>query len=92
MLEAIPGVEAVYYQPPPSVRLKYPAIIYERERLANVHADNNVYGQKKAYQVVVIDRNPDSDIVDKVSKLPRCRFNRHFTQDNLNHDNFTLFF
>ena len=42
--------------------------------------------------VTVIDPNPDSIVVDKVSKIPRTRFVRHYTQDRLNHDLFTIYF
>lgn len=82
----------VYYQPPSTVRMKYPAIVYAREDIDNVFADDSVYAQSHSYQITVIDENPDSEIVDAVSKLPRCRFNRHFTSDNLNHDVFTIIY
>ncbi len=48
--------------------------------------------QTTAYQVIVIDKNPDSDYVKKVSLLPMCSFDRHYVADNLNHDAFTLYF
>lgn len=82
----------VYYQPPESVKMEYPAIVYVREDINNNHADNSVYAQSHSYQITVIDKDPDSEIVEAVSKLPRCRFNRHFTSDNLNHDVFILYF
>lgn len=86
------GSRNVYYQPPESVKMKYPAIRYSRSDVENNFANNKVYMQSHEYEVIVIDRNPDSDIVDKVSSLPRCRFNRHYTADNLNHDVFTLYY
>lgn len=82
----------VYYQPPESVRMTYPAIVYERRLIDNIHANDNVYGQKKSYEVTVIDKNPDSMIVDRVSKLPYCSHNRHYTADNLNHDVFIIYY
>lgn len=91
-LEELLGSKNVYYQPPASVRMKYPAIVYSRESIENVHADDNVYMQKHFYQVTVIDEDPDSEIVSKVSKLSACRFDRHYTADNLNHDVFTLYY
>ena len=53
-------------------------------------ADDIVYMQNHTYQIIVIDANPDSEIVNKISKLPMCRYNRHYTSDNLNHDVFIL--
>lgn len=86
------GDRHVYFQPPESVKIKYPAIVYSRNDIGNRFANNDVYKQSRNYQVTVIDRNPDSEIVDKVSKLPTCRFNRHFVSDNLNHDVFILYY
>ena len=42
--------------------------------------------------MTVIDKNPDSEIVGKVSALPNCKFNRAYQKDNLNHYVFTLFY
>lgn len=92
LLENILGSSEVYFQPPASVFMSYPAIVYSRDDIENTHADNRVYAQHTAYQVIVIDEDPDSEIVKKVSKLPMCSFDRHYTSDNLNHDAFTLYF
>lgn len=91
-LEALLGSKNVYYQPPPSILMNYPAIVYRRDDIRNLHADNLPYRQGHLYDVTVIDEDPDSEIVIKVSKLPRCRFDRHFTADELNHDVFTLYY
>lgn len=72
--------------------MQYPAIVYSREDIENEHANNGVYMQSTAYKVIVIDADPDSEVVDKVSKLPQCTFDRHYAADNLNHDSFTLYF
>lgn len=92
MLEEILGSRNVYYQPPASVRMNYPAIVYKRSRIDNTFAGNSVYKQEHAYDVTVIDYNPDSEIVDRISKLPLCSFVQHFTSDNLNHDVFKLYY
>lgn len=86
------GSRNVYYQPPESVKMKYPAIVYSRSNISNRHANDSVYMQSPAYEVMVIDKNPDSEIVNRLSKLPYCSFNRHYEHDNLNHDVFTLYF
>lgn len=92
ILCGILGSRNVYFQPPASVKMQYPAIVYSRSNLENTHADNAVYLQKPCYELVVIDKNPDSVYVEQVSTLPLCRFDRHYTADNLNHDVFTLYF
>lgn len=91
-LEELLGSRNVYFQPSPSVFIQYPAIVYSLDDIENTHANNRVYSQNIAYEVTVIDEDPDSEIVKKVSKLPKCSFDRHFTSENLNHDVFTLFF
>ena len=86
------GSRNVYFQPPENVKMLYPAIMYSLSEIRNTFADNSVYGRKKAYDVTVIDKNPDSEIVDKVSELPLCRFSRHYKSENLNHYAFTIYF
>lgn len=90
-LEEILGSRSVYYQPPESIKMTYPAIVYERSRIENKHANDLVYTQNHCYLVTVIDQLPDSEIVETISKLPMCRHDRHFVSDNLNHDVFTLY-
>ena len=72
--------------------MKYPAIVYTRSNINNDFADNTVYKQTYAYQVTVIDSDPNSEIVKKVAMLPKCRFDRNFKSNNLNHDVFTLYY
>ena len=92
MLEELLGSRNVYYQPPASLRMQYPAIVYSRSKIENEFANNLVYKRAVAYDVTVIDKNPDSEIVEKVSFLPLCKHDRHYTSDNLNHDVFTLYY
>ena len=81
-----------YFQPPSSVKMKYPAIVYALEDIENTFADDGVYLSHRKYLVTVIDKNPDSSFIDAVAKLPTCRFVRHYKSDNLNHYVFTLYF
>jgi hypothetical protein len=82
----------VYFQPPATIELVYPCIIYKRDFESTEFADNGPYKRKKRYQVTVIDRNPDSPIPDKIADLPLCVYDRFYTADNLNHDVYNLFF
>lgn len=84
-------VDNVYYQPPVNIQMKYPAIRYSRNNIDNTFANDGVYYQQRSYEVTVIDYNPDSPIVDAVSKMPTARFNRHYTTDGLNHDVFIIY-
>ena len=75
-----------------SVLMKYPAIRYSITEISNDHADDIAYKQKKAYKLTLIDLNPDSIYVDKILKLPYCRFDRYYPADNLNHYEFIIYY
>lgn len=92
ILEDILGSKNVYFQPPESIKMSYPAIVYSRSDIRNVFADDSVYNSRKQYQITLIDKNPDSVFVDKLSELPTCRYTRHYTSDNLNHDVFVIYY
>lgn len=86
------GSNNVYFQPPASTRMSYPAIVYSRSRVGTRYADNSAYSQSLAYDVTVIYKDPDSDLPIKISQLPLCRHDRHYVADNLYHDTFTLYY
>jgi len=92
MLETILGSRNVYYQPPETVKLSYPCIIYSRNSEKTKFANNQPYSQAKQYKIMVVDKNPDSNIPDKISTLPMCSFDRHYTADNLNHNVYNIYY
>lgn len=92
ILTSLLGSSNVYFQPPASIEMKYPCIVYERDYFKKEFADNISYSIGKRYNLTVIDKNPDSTIPDRVAALPKCAFDRHFVADNLNHDVFSIYF
>jgi len=92
VLTGILGTDQVYFQPPPTVQMSYPCIVYRRDYELIHHADDIPYKRRKRYLVTVIDQDPDSSIPDKLSELPLCVYDRFYTADNLNHDVYKLFF
>lgn len=92
LFENLLGSKNVYFQPPESKKMQYDAIRYCRKNIENRFANDSVYKQNNAYEVIVIYEDPDSEIPKKISKLPMCIFDRHYTADNLNHDVFTLYY
>lgn len=92
LLESILGSRNVYYQPPTSITMQYPAIVYSRDDIENFNANNKPYRLVNGYMVTLIDKNPDSEVVGKLANLPMCSYDRHYVADNLNHDVFTLYF
>ena len=82
----------VYFQPPEGFKLKYPCIVYELDRIETNFANNLPYLHNKRYSVTVITKDPDSEIPGLVADLPMCSHDRHFVNDNLHHDVFTIYF
>lgn len=92
LLCGITGVKNAYFQPPESVKMNYPCIVYKRNNHFGAFADNIRYMHKTQYQLIVIDKDPDSLIPGHVAEIPLCSFVRHYTSDGLNHDVFNLYF
>ena len=90
-LVKILGSKNVYYDPPGSVQMNYPAIRYSRKKIENTFAGNSVYKQDNCYEITVIYDDPDSEIPTAISVLPMCSHDRHYKADNLYHDVFTLY-
>lgn len=92
LLCKILGTRNVYFQPPETVKMEYPCIVYKRNLIDTDFADDKPYKNTKRYSITVIDKNPDSEIPDKVAMLPMCRFDTHFTSENLNHDTYNIYY
>ena len=92
VLLSILGSKHVYYQPPESVNMSYPAIVYTKVDERVVYANNTAYAGKTAYTVIVIDSDPDSLLPGKVGALPTCGFRTRYTANNLNHDVYRLYY
>lgn len=86
------GDRHVYFDPPMSLKIKYPAIIYSRLKISKVYANDKVYNLRRAYNVVIVDKNPDNDYVKKLLELPYSEHDRHYVSDNLHHDAFTIYY
>lgn len=93
LLQALlPLGSKAWYQPPASVQLTYPTIIYSHDYSYVAHAGNKPYAVERRYQVTVIDEDPDSPIVSALEWWPKCTVVRKFEADNLNHTIFDLYF
>lgn len=86
------GTRNVYFQPPESVRMKYPAIVYARDDIQKTHANDGTYLTKLRFSVTAIDSDPDSIVTERLLELPLCRFNRQYLSDNLYHNVFELYY
>jgi hypothetical protein len=87
------GSRNVYFQPPGTVRMKYPCIRYSRDRGRHLNADNRTYLYKQAYQIIYMDFNPDNEVVEQLMEhFSEISYIRNYTADNINHDVLIIYY
>ena len=91
ILEDLSGVN-VYFQPPQSIRISYPAIIYSLSNISHTNANNNTYTIDHEYKIVLVDKNPDSKTIEKLMTLPRIRFADQYAKDGLYYNSFYIYY
>lgn len=91
-LEDLLGLKHVYYQPPENLKMEYPAIRYSVSKIDSNYANNAKYSNFTRYDVIVIDRLPDNEVIQKILQLPYSSFDRHYVSNNLNHDSLILYY
>ena len=84
--------ENVYFQPPESVKMNYPAIVYRLANIKTAYGDNLPYMLDHSYALTYITRDPDDPVRDILAALPMCSFSRHYTADGLNHYSYTIYY
>lgn len=90
---AVLGSRNVYFQTPEDVKMKYDAIRYELSGKDIKRANNGLYKMTNQYSGVVITKDPDTTIPDRLlNRFEMCSFGRPYTSDNLNHYPFTLYY
>ena len=92
ILETILGSRNVYFQPPATIKMRYPAIVFSLSNIETKHADDTRYLNHKRYELTYIDSDPDNENVEKILALQACSFDRFYTSNNLNHYVFTIYF
>ncbi|MCD8159451.1 MAG: hypothetical protein LUD77_11395 [Clostridiales bacterium] len=92
ILVDILGSENVYFQPPESVKLSYPCIIYNLNNINTRNADDRHYLLTNNYTITFISKDPDSEVPYSILGLPMCSFDRSYTADNLNHWVFNIYY
>lgn len=85
-------VSRVYFQPPSTVKLEYPCIIYSLSDQKDFFSGDRIYFGMNKYLVTIVDKNPDSLFPEKVHDLPYSAFSTKFNKDGLNHTIYSLYF
>lgn len=92
LLEELLESRNVYYQPPESVKMQYPAIRYSKKNIQSTYANNSKYLMRDCYELIVISRKPDDPVIKKLLALPYCGYDRPYIADNLYHDVLTIYY
>ncbi len=83
-----------YYDPPASIRMTYPCIIFNLSSNHVRYADNGTYKSRLRWNVTIVD--PVSTNGEKyialMTSLPYCTFDRHYVTDNLHHYTFVIYY
>ena len=92
LLEELMESRNVYYKPPESIKMQYPAIRYSKKNIQSVYANNSKYLMRDCYELIVISRNPDDPVIKRLLALPYCSYDRQYIADNLYHDVLTIYY
>lgn len=92
-LEELLGSRNVYFQPPETLKMKYPCIRYNKARPMVMHADDMRYFNKTHYELMVIADDPDTDLPEIIANaFPYCSIDRYYSSNNLTHCSLDLYF
>lgn len=91
-LISILGNNNVYYNPPSTIKIHYPCIIYKLKDIMTNRASNKVYSLDHVYEVSLIGTKVTDDTKDKLmTNIPYCEFNNSYISDNLYHYVYTIY-
>ncbi len=92
-LKQIIGNDNVYFQPPASVKINYPCIIYEISKGSTKYANDRVYNHIQSYELKFIFKNAKESIIRTViENLMLSSFDRSYIADGLYHYVFKVYY
>lgn len=92
IFEDLLGSKNVYFQPPESLKMKYPCIRYSLSDIDKRSGDNIAYSMINCYDVICISEDPENEVVRKILEMPMSSFDRHYVSNNLYHDVIKLYY
>lgn len=91
--ELLTFIPNVYFQPPSNTQMIFPCIVYNKTPKMRHFADDVIYLSQQQYQIMVIEKDPDSDVADRIERhFQHCGISQHYTVDNLNHTTLSLYY
>ena len=92
-LEELLGSENVYFQPPETIKLKYPCIIYSLDPTYTAHADNRNYITTNRYHIKHIYKKLSNTLKDEfLNEFMMISHDNAMIADSMYNDDFTLYF
>lgn len=92
-LEEILGSKNVYFQPPESVKVKYPCIIYYLTDAKIFYADDVTYNYDFCYEVTLVSKDEDLETIDKIqTHFKKCSYDSHYISDSMYCDAFRIYY
>lgn len=87
LFENYPKKVWLYYQPPSTIKMHYPCIVYNRDVDKVFSADNGYWSSTRKYVLTCVTDDPDSDMLDMIVRhFPMCRPSTSpYVMDNLYH-------
>lgn len=92
LLQELLESENVYYKPPETIKMQYPAIKYSKKNIDSKSANDSKYLMNDCYELIVISRTPDHPVIRRLLALRYCSYNRPYIADNLYHDVLTIYY
>lgn len=90
-LEGILGSRNVYFQPPASIFIKYPCIVYSFDGEEVRHSNNLTYIKRYKFDMTFITKDAEpSDTLSALDSIPYCKLERVYQSDNLHHFSYKL--
>lgn len=87
------GSRNVYFQPPESIKMQYPCIVYNPAYVNIQRADNKAYRMTDKYNVQYITKEADDTLYhDMLKHFEICSFDRYFRADGLHHYTTSLYY
>lgn len=90
LVEILGNAKHVYFMPPNSTRMCYPAIVYYVGGGNDVHADNTRYIPRTTFDVTLIESDPLSSRVDAIRGLRYTSYLTSFKKDGFHQHKFKI--
>ena len=86
-------MDNVYFRKPSNQTLKYPCILYRKQDMSIMRANNKLYSSRQLYRITIIEQDPDSAVAERMlQELQLIDLVDYQEIDNLNHTYLDLYY